>query len=122
MDFSKVGEKLFSPVCSTFNRPKDVVAGCPIDKYVISVPLLMPWRKPSTLILISTGRTLMNSNLYPIFHRKKLPCNRILWYGEGIHQKSYTRWESQFSGHRPVCATFLVFYIIVGIKKTDCGC
>ncbi|XP_076937841.1 type I inositol polyphosphate 5-phosphatase 10-like [Bidens hawaiensis] len=36
-------------------------------------------------------------------------CDRILWYGEGIHQKSYTRWESRFSDHRPVCATFLVF-------------
>ncbi|CAH1436782.1 unnamed protein product [Lactuca virosa] len=22
-------------------------------------------------------------------------CDRILWYGEGIHQKSYTRWESR---------------------------
>ncbi|KAI3775901.1 hypothetical protein L1987_45659 [Smallanthus sonchifolius] len=36
-------------------------------------------------------------------------CDRILWYGDGIHQKSYTRWESRFSDHRPVCATFLVF-------------
>ncbi|KAL7614481.1 hypothetical protein Lser_V15G06697 [Lactuca serriola] len=36
-------------------------------------------------------------------------CDRILWYGEGIHQKSYTRWESRFSDHRPVCSTFLVF-------------
>ncbi|KAK9062301.1 hypothetical protein SSX86_019487 [Deinandra increscens subsp. villosa] len=36
-------------------------------------------------------------------------CDRILWYGEGIHQKSYTRWDSRFSDHRPVCATFLVF-------------
>ncbi|KAL8240275.1 hypothetical protein R6Q59_013630 [Mikania micrantha] len=36
-------------------------------------------------------------------------CDRILWYGEGIHQKSYTRWESRFSDHRPVCATFLIF-------------
>ncbi|KAI3798500.1 hypothetical protein L1987_33777 [Smallanthus sonchifolius] len=36
-------------------------------------------------------------------------CDRIMWYGEGIHQKSYTRWESRFSDHRPVCATFLVF-------------
>ncbi|XP_071707588.1 type I inositol polyphosphate 5-phosphatase 10 isoform X2 [Rutidosis leptorrhynchoides] len=36
-------------------------------------------------------------------------CDRILWYGEGIHQKSYSRWDSRFSDHRPVCAKFLVF-------------
>ncbi|MFS7920916.1 putative inositol-polyphosphate 5-phosphatase [Helianthus anomalus] len=36
-------------------------------------------------------------------------CDRILWYGEGIHQKSYTQWESRFSDHRPVCAMFLIF-------------
>lgn len=35
-------------------------------------------------------------------------CDRILWYGDGIQQKSYIRWESRFSDHRPVCATFLV--------------
>ncbi|KAL8114907.1 type I inositol polyphosphate 5-phosphatase 10-like isoform X1 [Apium graveolens] len=35
-------------------------------------------------------------------------CDRILWHGNGIYQKSYTRWESRFSDHRPVCATFLV--------------
>lgn len=35
-------------------------------------------------------------------------CDRILWYGAGIQQLSYTRRESQFSDHRPVCATFLV--------------
>lgn len=36
-------------------------------------------------------------------------CDRILWYGEGIHQKSYTRWDSRFSDHRPVCGTFIIF-------------
>ncbi|KAK1374146.1 type I inositol polyphosphate 5-phosphatase 10 [Heracleum sosnowskyi] len=35
-------------------------------------------------------------------------CDRILWHGNGIYQKSYTRWESRFSDHRPVCSTFLV--------------
>ncbi|KAF5765421.1 putative endonuclease/exonuclease/phosphatase [Helianthus annuus] len=36
-------------------------------------------------------------------------CDRILWHGDGIHQKSYARWDSRFSDHRPVCATFLIF-------------
>ncbi|KAA8514777.1 hypothetical protein F0562_017956 [Nyssa sinensis] len=35
-------------------------------------------------------------------------CDRILWHGDGIRQLSYIRGESQFSDHRPVCATFLV--------------
>ncbi|XP_010658880.1 type I inositol polyphosphate 5-phosphatase 10 isoform X2 [Vitis vinifera] len=35
-------------------------------------------------------------------------CDRILWHGHGIRQLSYIRGESQFSDHRPVCATFLV--------------
>ncbi|KAL7239158.1 hypothetical protein ACSBR2_005121 [Camellia fascicularis] len=35
-------------------------------------------------------------------------CDRILWHGNGIRQLSYKRRESQFSDHRPVCATFLV--------------
>ncbi|XP_057991599.1 type I inositol polyphosphate 5-phosphatase 10 isoform X2 [Hevea brasiliensis] len=35
-------------------------------------------------------------------------CDRILWHGSGIRQLSYVRRESQFSDHRPVCATFLV--------------
>ncbi|CAL5400798.1 unnamed protein product [Camellia sinensis] len=35
-------------------------------------------------------------------------CDRILWHGNGIRQLSYVRRESQFSDHRPVCATFLV--------------
>lgn len=38
-------------------------------------------------------------------------CDRILWYGEGICQNSYTRWESRFSDHRPVCATFIIFLL-----------
>ncbi|XP_057958789.1 type IV inositol polyphosphate 5-phosphatase 7-like [Malania oleifera] len=33
-------------------------------------------------------------------------CDRILWYGEGLHQLSYVRGESRFSDHRPVYATF----------------
>ncbi|KAG8645364.1 type I inositol polyphosphate 5-phosphatase 10 isoform X2 [Manihot esculenta] len=35
-------------------------------------------------------------------------CDRILWRGSGIQQLSYVRWESQFSDHRPVLATFMV--------------
>ncbi|XP_031110126.1 type IV inositol polyphosphate 5-phosphatase 7-like isoform X1 [Ipomoea triloba] len=33
-------------------------------------------------------------------------CDRILWYGKGIHQLSYFRSESKFSDHRPVSALF----------------
>ena len=39
---------------------------------------------------------------------KTCRCDRILWHGDGIRQLSYVRGESQFSDHRPVCATFLV--------------
>ncbi|KAM7521619.1 hypothetical protein LguiA_011521 [Lonicera macranthoides] len=35
-------------------------------------------------------------------------CDRILWYGRGLHQMSYVRGESRFSDHRPVYSTFLV--------------
>ncbi|KAJ9541224.1 hypothetical protein OSB04_027730 [Centaurea solstitialis] len=51
------------------------------------------------------GETIKSKN------KRRTPawCDRILWYGEGIHQKSYSRWDSRFSDHRPVCATFLVF-------------
>ncbi|XP_052187951.1 type IV inositol polyphosphate 5-phosphatase 7-like [Diospyros lotus] len=34
-------------------------------------------------------------------------CDRILWYGIGLHQISYARGESRFSDHRPVYSTFL---------------
>lgn len=33
-------------------------------------------------------------------------CDRILWYGEGLHQSSYVRGESRFSDHRPVYGIF----------------
>ncbi|CDY10113.1 BnaC05g03560D [Brassica napus] len=33
-------------------------------------------------------------------------CDRILWYGEGLHQLSYVRGESKFSDHRPVYGIF----------------
>ncbi|KAL8153693.1 LOW QUALITY PROTEIN: hypothetical protein V2J09_011453 [Rumex salicifolius] len=33
-------------------------------------------------------------------------CDRILWYGRGLHQLSYFRAESRFSDHRPVCGMF----------------
>ncbi|XP_028802681.1 type I inositol polyphosphate 5-phosphatase 10-like [Neltuma alba] len=35
-------------------------------------------------------------------------CDRILWRGRGIQQRSYERKELKFSDHRPVCATFVV--------------
>ncbi|XP_057483582.1 type I inositol polyphosphate 5-phosphatase 4-like isoform X1 [Actinidia eriantha] len=34
-------------------------------------------------------------------------CDRILWYGGGLHQISYVRGESRFSDHRPVYSIFL---------------
>ncbi|XP_076914197.1 type I inositol polyphosphate 5-phosphatase 4-like [Bidens hawaiensis] len=34
-------------------------------------------------------------------------CDRILWYGNGLHQMSYVRGESRFSDHRPVYSLFL---------------
>ncbi|XP_074316180.1 type I inositol polyphosphate 5-phosphatase 4-like [Silene latifolia] len=34
-------------------------------------------------------------------------CDRILWYGNGLHQLSYVRGESRFSDHRPVYSVFL---------------
>lgn len=33
-------------------------------------------------------------------------CDRILWFGEGLHQLSYVRGESRFSDHRPVYGIF----------------
>ncbi|PSR85346.1 Type IV inositol polyphosphate 5-phosphatase [Actinidia chinensis var. chinensis] len=33
-------------------------------------------------------------------------CDRVLWYGSGLHQLSYVRGESRFSDHRPVYSTF----------------
>ncbi|GAB4843350.1 Type IV inositol polyphosphate 5-phosphatase 7 [Ancistrocladus abbreviatus] len=33
-------------------------------------------------------------------------CDRILWYGGGLHQLSYVRAESRFSDHRPVYSMF----------------
>ncbi|XAR61180.1 hypothetical protein NMG60_11034813 [Bertholletia excelsa] len=33
-------------------------------------------------------------------------CDRILWYGRGLHQISYVRGESRFSDHRPVYSIF----------------
>ncbi|KAL4576518.1 hypothetical protein LXL04_012613 [Taraxacum kok-saghyz] len=35
-------------------------------------------------------------------------CDRILWKGEGLKQKSYVRGESKFSDHRPVSSIFSV--------------
>ncbi|PWA42722.1 Type IV inositol polyphosphate 5-phosphatase 7 [Artemisia annua] len=34
-------------------------------------------------------------------------CDRILWYGNGLHQISYVRGESRFSDHRPVYSIFI---------------
>ncbi|CAI9107789.1 OLC1v1007233C4 [Oldenlandia corymbosa var. corymbosa] len=53
-----------------------------------------------------------NSDRYAgdnIKEKRRTPawCDRILWYGRGIHQLSYVRGESRFSDHRPVYSIFL---------------
>ncbi|KAI3514614.1 hypothetical protein L1887_13178 [Cichorium endivia] len=48
-------------------------------------------------------------------------CDRILWYGRGLHQISYVRGESRFSDHRPVCSIFIAETNITlrgGMKKS----
>ncbi|GER24853.1 type I inositol polyphosphate 5-phosphatase [Striga asiatica] len=47
-------------------------------------------------------------NMHPK-EKRRTPawCDRILWYGEGLHQLSYVRGESRFSDHRPVYSIFL---------------
>ncbi|KAI3773066.1 hypothetical protein L6452_04264 [Arctium lappa] len=41
--------------------------------------------------------------------KKRTPawCDRILWYGRGLHQMCYVRGESRFSDHRPVYSIFI---------------
>ncbi|CAM8988367.1 hypothetical protein QQ045_006024 [Rhodiola kirilowii] len=47
------------------------------------------------------------SNMHPK-EKRRTPawCDRILWYGNGLHQLSYVRGESRFSDHRPVYGLF----------------
>lgn len=50
-------------------------------------------------------------------------CDRILWYGRGLHQISYVRGESKFSDHRPVYGIFLAEVESINhnrIKKSTC--
>ncbi|KAJ6689496.1 hypothetical protein OIU85_005862 [Salix viminalis] len=48
-------------------------------------------------------------------------CDRIIWYGEGLEQRLYTRGESNLSDHRPVKAMFTaevqVSSTIKGLQK-----
>ncbi|MFS7891637.1 putative endonuclease/exonuclease/phosphatase [Helianthus anomalus] len=51
-------------------------------------------------------------------------CDRILWYGRGLHQMSYVRGESRFSDHRPVYSIFIAEVESINrsrIKKTTSG-
>ncbi|KAI3829692.1 hypothetical protein L1987_03820 [Smallanthus sonchifolius] len=51
-------------------------------------------------------------------------CDRILWYGRGLHQMSYVRGESRFSDHRPVYSIFIAEVESINrcrIKKTTNG-
>ncbi|KAL8042722.1 hypothetical protein ABFX02_09G071700 [Erythranthe guttata] len=36
-------------------------------------------------------------------------CDRIIWFGEGLKQINYDRFESKLSDHRPVRATFVAY-------------
>ncbi|KAL8171140.1 hypothetical protein V2J09_022944 [Rumex salicifolius] len=47
-------------------------------------------------------------DMHPNEKHRRTPawCDRILWYGRGLHQLSYVRAESRFSDHRPVCGMF----------------
>ncbi|XP_072972989.1 type IV inositol polyphosphate 5-phosphatase 9 [Typha angustifolia] len=57
-----------------------------------------------------------NSDTYYVFiqgkkgKKRRAPawCDRILWYGEGLKQDLYDRFESRLSDHRPVRALFTV--------------
>ncbi|GJU60933.1 type IV inositol polyphosphate 5-phosphatase 7-like protein [Tanacetum coccineum] len=60
-----------------------------------------------------TYKYLTNSDRYTgdsLHHKEKRRtpawCDRILWYGGGLHQLSYVRGESRFSDHRPVFSIF----------------
>nr|XP_043629322.1 type IV inositol polyphosphate 5-phosphatase 7-like [Erigeron canadensis] len=60
-----------------------------------------------------TYKYLTNSDRYTgdnLQHKEKRRtpawCDRILWYGRGLHQLSYVRGESRFSDHRPVYSLF----------------
>ncbi|XP_071725464.1 type IV inositol polyphosphate 5-phosphatase 7-like isoform X5 [Rutidosis leptorrhynchoides] len=60
-----------------------------------------------------TYKYLTNSDRYTgdsLHHKEKRRtpawCDRILWYGGGLHQLSYVRGESRFSDHRPVYSVF----------------
>nr|GEU80354.1 Toll/interleukin-1 receptor (TIR) domain-containing protein [Tanacetum cinerariifolium] len=60
-----------------------------------------------------TYKYLTNSDRYTgdnLHHKEKRRtpawCDRILWYGRGLHQLSYVRGESRFSDHRPVYSLF----------------
>lgn len=60
-----------------------------------------------------TYKYLTNSDRYTgdsLHHKEKRRtpawCDRILWYGGGLHQLSYVRGESRFSDHRPVYSIF----------------
>ncbi|XP_022956522.1 type I inositol polyphosphate 5-phosphatase 10-like isoform X1 [Cucurbita moschata] len=82
--------------------------------------------KEGTIYFAPTYKYYYNSDTYAGDSKKskkkrRTPawCDRILWHGDGIRQLYYIRGESQFSDHRPVCATFLVDVTVVegGAKK-----
>ncbi|KAI3509036.1 hypothetical protein L1887_24060 [Cichorium endivia] len=52
------------------------------------------------------GRVFQGWKEGKIYFPPTYKCDRILWYGGGLHQLSYVRGESRFSDHRPVYSIF----------------
>ena len=49
-------------------------------------------------------------------------CDRILWYGRGMNQVSYTSGDLKLSDHRPVSATFMAEVEVVCHRKLKKAC
>ncbi|XWS65417.1 hypothetical protein CRYUN_Cryun05aG0111100 [Craigia yunnanensis] len=71
--------------------------------------------KEGKIYFAPTYKYSLNSDIYAgetvkTKSKRRTPawCDRILWRGSKIYQLTYERKESQFSDHRPVCATFWV--------------
>ncbi|KAJ6890833.1 LOW QUALITY PROTEIN: type IV inositol polyphosphate 5-phosphatase 9-like [Populus alba x Populus x berolinensis] len=65
------------------------------------------WRE-GLIKFAPTYKYCLNSNVYfgCVEGQKGGKCDRIIWHGEGLQQRLYTRGESNLSDHRPVKAIF----------------
>ncbi|RDX88695.1 Type I inositol polyphosphate 5-phosphatase 4, partial [Mucuna pruriens] len=64
------------------------------------------------------GRVFEGWNEGKIYFPPTYKCDRILWYGRGLHQLSYVRGESRFSDHRPVYSIFLAKVESISCNQT----